>query len=132
MSGKEEKGRAVQAEHRRWNRDGLQARTDAEVLARLERMIEKQPRPKRGETDARWAKRVGTYLKQFRSFFKNHRTRLTRLGVKLSDFGLLDPNAKTVPIEPESFDPRHVEAEERDTLKRLSERSSGVRYHKLG
>lgn len=123
-------GYATQLKHRGWNAASLQARNDKQVLLRLEHLIERSPRPKPNESDAKWKLRAAKYLKEFRSFFQQHGSRLKRLGVNFEDFGLLDP-ANIVPLPIEETDPRYAQAEEDAALRELAQ-DRLVRFTKLG
>jgi hypothetical protein len=124
-------GKQVQQVHRGWNQQSLDARNDKQVLERLDRLVQKSPRPKPDESDARWKARAARFVREFKSFFQQHGSRLRRLGIRIEDFGLLDPNEKTVPIDLEIQDPRYLAADEEAILRELS-KDRLVRYTKLG
>ena len=124
-------GRQVQQQHRGWGQRSLEARNDKQVLDRLERLVALSPRPRPSESDAKWRLRAARFVREFKSFFVQHSSRLKRLGIRIEDFGLLDPTAKTMPIEPEDRDPRYMAADEEATLRDLSHERL-VRYTKLG
>jgi hypothetical protein len=128
--------RDVQAEHRQYGFRDRERRADHMVLARLDRLVRSAPRPRKRETPIAWAKRHTAFLKQIRKFFVEHRQRLQRLGVHVEDFGILGlelpADANGVPFDTfEAPDPRHAEAEERETLSKLAEKGS-LKYHRLG
>lgn len=126
------KGKKTQAIHRGWNQQSLEARANKQVMQRLDRLLAKQPRPTGGISDKRWNRQVVAYLKEFRSFFKQHATRLKALGIHIEDFGLLDPSTNPVPLGMEEIsDPRYSSAEEEEILRDLS-RDRLVRFTKLG
>jgi len=125
-------GRQVQNEHRGWNQQSLEARNDKQVLTRLERLVENAPRPKPTESEPKWKARAARFVREFKSFFKQHGTRLRRLGIRIEDFGLLDPRTNPVPfLEADQSDPRYLATEEEAILRDLSNERL-VRYTKLG
>ena len=125
------KGKEVQQRHRSWSQQSLEARNDKQVLVHLEHLLERSPRPKQNESEKRWGQRCAKYVREFKSFFAQHRLRLQRLGIRIEDFGLLQGNEKSVRFLSEAEDPRYVEAEERETLGDLANKGL-VRYKRLG
>lgn len=122
----------TQSEHRNYHHRDVRKRNDLQIMEKIERMVANAPRPKVGESDESWNTRHATFVRKFRSFFAQHRSRLQRLEIRIEDFGLLDtPETKSVPIDlHEDEDPRYLAAEEKEVLDRLARKGAG--YERLG
>lgn len=111
-----------------WDRAGRERRADREVIEKLERLILRSPRPRASESLGRWMGRRAKFERAFRAFLKQNAGRLERLGIPVSEIGLLD--AKTVPLEYDFEDPRYIAAEEKEVLEKLAKK--GFSYDQLG
>jgi hypothetical protein len=112
-----------------------ESRGDKQVVARLERLIKKAPIPKKNEDPMKWARRHEAFVREWRAFCRENRTRLLRLDIDTNEIQVagiefVDGGDRPTDNVPEILDPRHVAAEEKDTLEKLARKP--VRYERLG